>query len=98
MISVKKYRKNLFYNNIIIVKTKNVVFSFAELKPNGHLANIKTLLIMAVKKRLMTDRRIGCLLSGGLDSSLIAALLVREAKKVNIPYKIQVCIICVSFM
>lgn len=54
------------------------------------LKNINTLLTQAVKKRLMADRRIGCLLSGGLDSSLIAALLVREAKKANVPYKIQV--------
>ncbi|KAJ8916754.1 hypothetical protein NQ315_013959 [Exocentrus adspersus] len=44
---------------------------------------------MAVKKRLMADRRIGCLLSGGLDSSLIASLLVKEAKRANLPYKIQ---------
>lgn len=44
---------------------------------------------MAVRKRLMADRRIGCFLSGGLDSSLIAALLVREAKRANLPYKIQ---------
>ncbi|XP_066141611.1 asparagine synthetase [glutamine-hydrolyzing] [Euwallacea fornicatus] len=51
--------------------------------------NIKSLLTMAVKKRLMADRRIGCLLSGGLDSSLIAALLLQEAKKLDLPYKIQ---------
>lgn len=44
---------------------------------------------MAVRKRLMADRRIGCFLSGGLDSSLIAALLVREATRANLPYKIQ---------
>lgn len=45
---------------------------------------------MAVKKRLMADRKIGCLLSGGLDSSLVAAILVKEAKRAKIPYKIQV--------
>lgn len=60
-----------------------------EIIPNQHQENVAKLLTMAVKKRLMADRRIGCLLSGGLDSSLVAALLVKEAKKINIPYKIQ---------
>ncbi|XP_060517860.1 asparagine synthetase [glutamine-hydrolyzing] [Cylas formicarius] len=60
-----------------------------DLLPNKHQENIVKLLTMAVKKRLMADRRLGCLLSGGLDSSLVAALLVQEAKKVNLPYKIQ---------
>lgn len=36
----------------------------------------------------MAERKIGCLLSGGLDSSLVAALLVKYAKKHNLPYKI----------
>ena len=52
--------------------------------------NICHLLTAAVEKRLMSDRRIGCMLSGGLDSSLVAALLVKASKKHNIPYKIQV--------
>lgn len=47
------------------------------------------LLSIAVKKRFMSDREIGCLLSGGLDSSLIAALLVRHAKEMKYPYKIK---------
>uniref|UniRef100_UPI00147942CB asparagine synthetase [glutamine-hydrolyzing] isoform X1 n=1 Tax=Osmia lignaria TaxID=473952 RepID=UPI00147942CB len=51
--------------------------------------NIRKLLSAAIKKRLMTDREIGCLLSGGLDSSLIAALLAKHAKEVNLPYKIK---------
>lgn len=53
-------------------------------------ANIRTLLMSAVEKRLMGDRRIGCLLSGGLDSSLIAALTVRLAKMAKFNYSIQV--------
>uniref|UniRef100_J3JXG4 Asparagine synthetase [glutamine-hydrolyzing] n=1 Tax=Dendroctonus ponderosae TaxID=77166 RepID=J3JXG4_DENPD len=60
-----------------------------DLTSQAHEANIRKLLTMAVKKRLMADRRIGCLLSGGLDSSLVAALVVQEAKKINLPYKIQ---------
>ena len=52
--------------------------------------NIRNLLSASVKKRLMSERRIGCLLSGGLDSSLVAALLVKFAKEEKLPYKIQV--------
>ncbi|VVD03285.1 asparagine synthetase [glutamine-hydrolyzing] isoform X2 [Leptidea sinapis] len=51
----------------------------------------KTALLLeaACKKRLMSDRRIGCFLSGGLDSSLVAALVVKLAKEINLPYDIQ---------
>ena len=41
---------------------------------------IKEKLSSAVEKRLMSDRKIGCLLSGGLDSSLIAAELSKLYK------------------
>jgi asparagine synthase (glutamine-hydrolysing) len=42
---------------------------------------LKNLLVESVKKRLSSDREIGCLLSGGLDSSLISSILSRELKK-----------------
>ncbi|KAL4223308.1 hypothetical protein ACF0H5_016779 [Mactra antiquata] len=51
--------------------------------------NIREFFTMAVKKRLMADRRIGCLLSGGLDSSLVTALVVKMAKELDFGYKIQ---------
>ena len=44
-----------------------------------HLSNINELLVRAVESRMMSDRKIGCLLSGGLDSSLISAIVARAA-------------------
>ena len=47
---------------------------------NSVYNDVNSLLKEAVSKRLMSDRKIGCLLSGGLDSSLIASLVAREYK------------------
>jgi len=44
---------------------------------------LRTSLEKAVKKRLMTEVPYGVLLSGGLDSSLIAAIAARYTKRVN---------------
>lgn len=60
-----------------------------QLIPDSVYENIRNCLTNAVKKRLMSERRIGCLLSGGLDSSLITGLLVQEARKAGIKYPIQ---------
>jgi asparagine synthase (glutamine-hydrolysing) len=38
---------------------------------------VRQTLIQAVKKRLMADRRFGFMLSGGLDSSLIASIATK---------------------
>lgn len=47
-----------------------------------NLENLRTALELAVKKRLMSEVPYGVLLSGGLDSSLIAAIAARETDKV----------------
>ncbi|KAM4792248.1 asparagine synthetase [glutamine-hydrolyzing] isoform 1-T2 [Cyanocitta cristata] len=52
-------------------------------------SNIRILFENAVRKRLMAHRRIGCLLSGGLDSSLVAAVLLKLMKEINVNYPLQ---------
>ena len=43
--------------------------------------NIREKLIAGVKKRLVADAKVGFLLSGGLDSSLVCAIAARESKE-----------------
>ena len=46
-------------------------------------SDINSILTEAVKKRLISDRPIGCFLSGGLDSSIIASILTRLLRVEN---------------
>ena len=43
-------------------------------------ANINTLLTEGVRKRLVADAKVGFLLSGGLDSSLVCSIAARESE------------------
>jgi len=79
------------------VKYHNHAFSVISLDEthNFHeiFDNVKTLLTKAVYKRCSTsDRPIACLLSGGLDSSLIAALVNQYHKINNLPTLETYCI------
>jgi len=56
----------------------NIIQNASELALRGALE-------AAVQKRLMTERPVAALLSGGLDSSLIAALVQRELKHLGKP-------------
>lgn len=47
--------------------------------------SIRNALTSSVYKRMMTQRPVACLLSGGLDSSLIAALVQKECKLRKLP-------------
>jgi len=49
--------------------------------PETACKNIRKKLIAGVKKRLVADAKVGFLLSGGLDSSLVCAIAARESKK-----------------
>jgi asparagine synthase (glutamine-hydrolysing) len=64
-----------WYDNVY---TQNLTKTEGEI-----LEQIKDNLTSAVKKRMMSDREVGALLSGGLDSSLIAALAAGFAKENN---------------
>ena len=54
------------------------VSSFFENQDSNNAFIIKKLLTNAVQKRLMSERSIACLLSGGVDSSIVASLLVKH--------------------
>lgn len=69
---------------VLIMFKKSLDFTGEDVKEN-----IRAFFTMAVKKRLMADRRIGCLLSGGLDSSLVTALVVKLTKELGLDYKLQ---------
>ena len=69
--------------------TKIPEFDFSVKLTTDIKENIRTLFTEAVRKRLMSERRVGCLLSGGLDSSLVAAVLVKLARESGISYPIQ---------
>ncbi len=53
-------------------------YSVTSMSDEEATTQIRESLTQAVQKRLMSDREIGCLLSGGLDSSLIAALVAKD--------------------
>tara|TARA_Y200000002_G_scaffold372775_1_gene371008 strand:- start:3827 stop:5431 length:1605 start_codon:yes stop_codon:yes gene_type:complete len=54
------------------------------LSEEEHILNIKFLMENAVKKRLMSDRNICCLLSGGLDSTIVTGLVSKYLKGKNL--------------
>jgi len=76
LVDDKSYHKIGFHTNMFSEK----------MDYNSILDNISFYLTCAVEKRcITTERPIACLLSGGLDSSLITALVNEYHKKHNLP-------------
>jgi len=76
---IYKSNKLVFYNSYYKLPTVRIYHD----KINDVINNLQHLLIRAVQKRLMSDRPIGSLLSGGLDSSIISAILSKKIDKLN---------------
>jgi asparagine synthase (glutamine-hydrolysing) len=68
--STLKYTQWLNYDDI-----KTTLFDFEETK-----RQIRETLITCVEERMVSEREIGCLLSGGLDSSLVASIASNYCK------------------
>lgn len=79
-----KYIVPTFSQSLILEHSQHEVFV------NNMLKDISYFLNAAVIKRcISTERPVACLLSGGLDSSLIAALVNSHYKKMNPDYKLE---------
>jgi asparagine synthase (glutamine-hydrolysing) len=63
-----------------ITKYYNFVFSkgFLEKNEDDIINDIRCLFTQAVEKRLMSDRKLACLLSGGLDSTTVTAIVASK--------------------
>ena len=64
-----------------LVRWYKVPFPVQQTYNVNAIGKINKLLTAAVTKRLLTDRPFGCLLSGGLDSSLVTSILVKILRK-----------------
>ena len=74
-VCLQTYSKE-YYSYTYIPTITNIEQSYED-----SVEKIHNLLVKSVQKRMTSDREIGCLLSGGLDSSIISSILSKEMKK-----------------
>ena len=79
-ISTKDPGKQIYYYDINRELSLSSNSAFKKSSEEELLREVRWRLVDAVEKRLMSEREIGCLLSGGLDSSLIASLVSHMSK------------------
>ena len=88
MVNLNK-NSNYFYTHL--VKTRgfyHLQYNLPQIAPGSIVGELGRLLRNAVHSRLMSDRPIGCFLSGGLDSSVVTAVTLKyllEEKKIASP-------------
>ena len=68
-------------NNLDYITYYDYIYPIIHYNKEVILENIYSTLNRAIEKRMISDRPIGCLLSGGLDSSLITALVAKQFNK-----------------
>ena len=78
-ISTLSLKETVKYHTLSLAK----IPLFSQLDPA--LTAVRYALESAVKKRMMTERPVAALLSGGLDSSLIASLVSKELRLAGAP-------------
>ena len=71
------YKGSVFYRYADMTKVDKICRDDLETA----CKNIREKLIAGVKKRLVSDAKVGFLLSGGLDSSLVCAIAARESSE-----------------
>ena len=85
--NVQQFPSASYWNSKTNIITK--YFSFENNINNDSeediIKNIRELFLKAVEKRLLSDRKLACLLSGGLDSTTVSAIVARNLK----PYELN---------
>lgn len=79
---IAKYSKEDFFPIITPIYKDAIRIPLSRI--NNAAERLHNILLESVKKRLLSDRPIACLLSGGLDSSIVTALLCKLS-----PYKVR---------